>query len=380
MNLVNIQTGNIYKNYKHLCQVLGEHPTTGNAKKAQLKEWERFFSFSKDGYKLIITEVYKEPKEKQDLRSQGNNTTHYIPTIEKLILDLLVQDKNNGQVFLSKNMLLKKLKMINDNYTYAQYKTLKLSKLMKITKQEIEDFYTTSSDTLVRNVESALDKLKKQSLIFWNHSITVCCIDTDVRVNALGQIKATRTRFIDEDGTEQYKYNLAVSNKSMVHRKASEEEIKLILHAEHELLERYDCQDKAELYKKGKTEEFFKEINEFLFNAANIVMYYNSYEIIFNEDHIFKKWQEMEDFKLKQNVRSKLQGNLNNDVMEKINENSSRRHERAKKNEDEIYLDETERYLYRLSDSYIENNKKLTHTLINKNAHSIRKELDNVIH
>jgi hypothetical protein len=373
MNLVNIQTGNVYKNYKHLCQVLGEHPTTGNAKKAQLKEWERFFSFSKDGYKLIITEVYKEPKEKQDLRSQGNNTTHYIPTIEKLILDLLVQDKNNGQVFLSKNMLLKKLKMINDNYTYAQYKTLKLSKLMKITKQEIEDFYTTSSDTLVRNVESALDKLKKQSLIFWNHSITV-------RVNALGQIKATRTRFVDDDGTEQYKYNLAVSNKSMVHRKATEEEIKLILYAEHELLERYNCQDKAELYKKGKTEEFFKEINEFLFNAANIVMYYNSYEIIFNEDHIFKKWQEMEDFKLKQNVRSKLQGNLNNDVMEKINENSSRRHERAKKNEDEIYLDETERYLYRLSDSYIENNKKLTRTLINKNAHSIRKELDDVIH
>jgi hypothetical protein len=377
MNLINIQAGNIYKNYKHLCEVLEEQPTTGNAKIAQLKEWERFFSYSKNGYKLIITEVFEQPKEKQDLRSQGNNTTHYIPTIEKLILDLLVQDKNNGQVFLSKNMLLKSLKMINDNYTYSQYKTLKLSKLMNITKQEIDDFYNTSSDTLIRNVESALDKLKNQSLIFWNHSITICYVDTEpVKVNALGKIRATRTRFVNEEGTEQYKYNVAAPSKNLVHRKANKDEIKLILHAEHELLERYNCKDKAELYRRGKADDFFREINEALFNAANIVTYYNSYEIICNEDHIYKRWKELEELKLKQRERTKLQKDLNKDVMNKLNENASKRQDRAMKNEMEILLDDSERYWYRLEKSYIDNNKRLTNTLINKNASSIRKELD----
>lgn len=378
MNLSNIQEGTIYKNYKHLCEVLGEKTTTGTAKIAQLKEWERYFSFTKEGHKMIITEIFDQPKDKIDLRSQGNNTTHYIPTIEKLILDLLVQDDNNGQVFISKNRLLKKLKMINDNYTYSKYKTLKLSKLMNITKQEIEEFYNTSSDTLLRNIEAALDKLKKQSLIFWNHSITICYVDTSVKVNALGHIKATRNRFVDDEGIEQYKYGLDVSNKNLVHRKASKDEIKLILHHEHILLEKYSCKDKVELYKKGAINDFYKEINEILFNIANITSYYNSYEIIFNNDHIHKKWEESESYKLKHNERTKLQNNLNKDVMNKMNENATKRQERAFDNEMEILFDESERFVHRLMDSYIDNNEKLTNTLINKSAPSIRKDMDNL--
>jgi hypothetical protein len=166
----------------------------------------------------------------------------------------------------------------------------------------------------------------------------------------------------------------------MIHRKASKDEIKLILHAEHELLEKYGCQDKAELYKRGKADEFFKQICEALFNAANIVTYYNSYEIICNEDHIFKKWQEMEKLKLKQRERTKLHNSLNKDIMNKMSENATRRHEKAKSNEMEILLDENERYWYRLEPSYIENSDKLTNTLINKNARSIRSDLDGFTH
>jgi hypothetical protein len=377
MNLSKLEKGFKYKNYKQLCQILNEKPRTGNAKIAQLKEWERYFSYEKEGNKMIITEIFEQPKEKKDLRSQGNNKTHYIPTIEKLLLDLLVQDKNNGKIFLSKNMILKQLKMINDNYTYAQYKTLKLSQLMNIDKKQIDDFYTLSSDTLVRNVEAALDNLKKQSLIFWNHAITVCYVDTsEVKRNAFGQIKATRRRYYDEEGTEQYNYNIESQNKNLVHRKASESEIKLILRAERELLDKYCCNDKSELFKKGKANKFFKEIDDALFNVANITTYYNSYEIICNDEHIYKKWAELEELKLKQKERIKLLKNLNKDVMNKLNENAIKRHERAKENPDPLYLDEEEKYFHRLYDSYIPNNEQLTDTLINKNAASIRKDLD----
>ena len=35
------------KNYRALCELVGEEPKTGNGKKAQLKEWERFFAVEK---------------------------------------------------------------------------------------------------------------------------------------------------------------------------------------------------------------------------------------------------------------------------------------------------------------------------------------------
>lgn len=35
------------KNYRALCELVGEEPKTGNGKKAQLKEWERFFAMEK---------------------------------------------------------------------------------------------------------------------------------------------------------------------------------------------------------------------------------------------------------------------------------------------------------------------------------------------
>lgn len=42
-----IEEGQIVKNYRQLCDLLGEERTTGNAKKAQMANWERFFSITK---------------------------------------------------------------------------------------------------------------------------------------------------------------------------------------------------------------------------------------------------------------------------------------------------------------------------------------------
>jgi hypothetical protein len=47
--------------------------TGGNAKKAQIKEFERYFNYKKVGQKFIITEIYNEPLTKVDKRCEGNN-------------------------------------------------------------------------------------------------------------------------------------------------------------------------------------------------------------------------------------------------------------------------------------------------------------------
>ena len=73
MKIENLKEGLIVKNYKEMCLLLGEEERTGNSKISQLKEWKRHFGFYKEGNKFIITEIYDEPKNKEDGRSEGNN-------------------------------------------------------------------------------------------------------------------------------------------------------------------------------------------------------------------------------------------------------------------------------------------------------------------
>ena len=68
-----LYTNQIFKNYKELCAYLNEEPKTANSKKAQLKEWERYFSFTKEGQKIIITEVFDAPKDKVTKYTSNNN-------------------------------------------------------------------------------------------------------------------------------------------------------------------------------------------------------------------------------------------------------------------------------------------------------------------
>lgn len=79
-----LYTNQIFKNYKELCAYLNEEPKKANSKKAQIKEWERYFSFIKEGQKIIITEVFDDPLNKIDNRG-GNNNKNVKPVMDYLM-------------------------------------------------------------------------------------------------------------------------------------------------------------------------------------------------------------------------------------------------------------------------------------------------------
>ena len=60
----------------------------GNAKKAQLKEWARYFDYQKDGNKFIITEVFDEPLDKYDARTFNSGGSIYTNDLQTLIMGL----------------------------------------------------------------------------------------------------------------------------------------------------------------------------------------------------------------------------------------------------------------------------------------------------
>ena len=82
-----LHTNDIFKSYKDLCNCLGEPVKDGNSRKSQIKEWERYFSFNKEGRKFIITEVFDAPKDKVDNRvnNYSRNTTNVKPMMNYLM-------------------------------------------------------------------------------------------------------------------------------------------------------------------------------------------------------------------------------------------------------------------------------------------------------
>lgn len=372
MDFSNISEGQIFKNYKELCSSLGEEPKTSNPKNAQIKEWERYFRYSKKGHKFIIEEIYDVPKNKQDLRFHGNNTSPYIDDIEKLILDLLAQDNNNGQLFLSRSKLLKELKMINENYTYFKSRKPTLSKFMNIHIEEIKDFYESSYNTFKSNLETALNRLQRQALIYWNYALTVCYVNTHIQTTSTGYVKATKTKYINNRGEEELVFNTVKPTQNVKYRKATENEIRIILEVEREMLKQYKCNDKSEVYKKGRIQDFYDDVNNIIFDKTNIVYYYNSYEILYNDKHIEEK---LEELKLQEGMKFVTQNYLNKGVIEKITTNAEKRHNDAKELISENVLDD---YYYpndvvrlRSNDKYLTNNNALSDALINKNSERI---------
>ena len=85
INTNTLKPNQIFNNYKEICEFLGEPSHQGGKQRQlQLKDWERYFKWDKQGYKFIITEVFDTPQEKIDKRG-GNNNKNVKPLMDYLM-------------------------------------------------------------------------------------------------------------------------------------------------------------------------------------------------------------------------------------------------------------------------------------------------------
>lgn len=109
-----LELGMVVKNYREMCRILNEQVCEGNSKKAQLKEWARYFLWEKKGQKFIILDIYDEPLPKDDGRANKNIYATYI---EVILVKILAKQKNSKDPFyFTTNQMWKLLGMINNNY------------------------------------------------------------------------------------------------------------------------------------------------------------------------------------------------------------------------------------------------------------------------
>lgn len=163
--------GKTFKNYKILCGELGlEIKRSGDSRKTQFRELERYCTYSKVGHSIIIDKVYEQPLQKE--KRKGNNTV-YSELIQLLILDMLAQSKN-GNMSISKGMLIKSVSLVNHNYKYCFEKRKSLAKYINTDTEIVNDFYDSSNNSFKKAIEQALNKLVEKRLIMYDIIIKIC--------------------------------------------------------------------------------------------------------------------------------------------------------------------------------------------------------------
>lgn len=394
MNIGALSVGKGIKNYKEMCILLECEAKKGtNSRKAHMKEIERFIKLHKEGYGFIVEEIYDEPKEKVDKRkgnsgksegSRNRKSAKYIKNIEKLILNLLIQNNNKlgfGKVFLSKNKILSELKMINENYAYCKQRTPKLSKFMNIPEETVEEWYDSTNSMLIRNLENALDNLKSQRLILWTKEISVAVGIPIAEIEPLSK-EIIKTIHINEYNEEVADYTYSVDNRVRIHyREGTEEEKTFILYTEREVLKELKCKSEQEVIRKGLWKTYLDKVNKIVLKELNILFYYNSYKLLFNENHVYEAVEDLYEFELSEDEKTTNEQILNKEIINRNTYNTERKHNRAVKEKEKIMgnikEDDTEhkKIKRRINENYIRDNENLNNNLINISAISIRNKV-----
>ena len=363
INFDNLSENMVIKNYKELCKIVDWKPTTGASKKSQFKFLDCVCKWHKEGQKIFIDEIYSEDdmNKKVDNRS-GHNNIDYIKYIEALVLNYLAE-KEDGVIFLSKYVLLNKLKMINDNYSFCKGRIDKLSKFSEIDTDNIYEFYASTDKTLIGNLEKALNNLKNKSLIDWSKEKTICeCVNNKETFNIEDEIS------IDEFGEETHTYK---NRLDLNYRKATFKEVHTILYIEKEVMKQMKRKDKKDVVAHGEWKQFKKIVCDVL-KDYNIIFYYDSYRILFNQEHICEELIDICNYLLLDKEIKHNENTLNKEIIERLKNNAINRREKALNNKTNK---NTKR---RVSDTYLEYQNKLIDMLIHKDSKNIRHKVKSI--
>lgn len=160
------------KNYRELCKLLDEPTKTGKSKQLQLKEWERFFKWHKNGNKIIIDEVLDKPLEKKDNRQiNGQNLSKYNALMDDLILHILQEDSYicEGKGIIFNNYL----ELYTDDYDYMYKDKNDFCEKYNISSGLANTYLDKMYMILEKCFETALNRLKKQKKITWRKTYRV---------------------------------------------------------------------------------------------------------------------------------------------------------------------------------------------------------------
>jgi len=174
--MVKLETRQIIKNYKMLCELLGVVPSSGNTKISQLKDFERYCTYHKDGNKYIIDEVFSTPKEKIDERKNNGGhiaNTKYDLLMDDIIIDILLHQGCEISASFT-DMFSNYIPIFSDEYSDGKKHGFKyLEKKNNISIGLITTYSNKIKDMVKGNFETTLNRLQKKGLLTWSNEYIV---------------------------------------------------------------------------------------------------------------------------------------------------------------------------------------------------------------
>lgn len=306
-----LESGMVVKNYKEMCEMLDEEITNGNSKKAQLKEWSRYFAWEKKGQKFIILDIYDEPLPKDDGRQNKNI---YVQYIQVILMKILSKQRNTKEPFyITTNQMWKLLGMINDNYKNISLDDLNdMIMEYEVTSFDMKKFYQRCNQRLREILFSSLNKLEDRALIKYEIETVIV--------------------FLDED-------------RKTVYRPANDIQKKKILKAERKALLDMRLESKQHAYARFKETEFFERMNAYLHEWYGWEYTFNRIKINYNKSDVLETVHR-DEAKLQSDFEEmKLQRlGLNDRVVEALYKNAQIMAENRHKKANQEYQKALEKY------------------------------------
>lgn len=364
MNVEILEEKQEIKNYKMLCEILNEPIKTGKSKQLQIKDWQRYFNFHKEGQKIIIDEIFNEEKEKVDMRGkQDNNTPKYVENVELNIIGELLTKGTDGKYVVGRGVLLRNVGLTNTNYSYCKRRQDKLASYLEIKKEVVNDYYNCVDSMLVGNLEKALKNLSNKKLIQLNSTLLIC-------KNIITDITYQHTTTIDEFD-EEIEIVKPVVQSDVIYIQATDEERKLINITEKKILDEMGFEKLTDVFLKNKLKEYYskcyKEIRK---DIKDINFYFQAYDIIYDFNILANELEKRGYDDWSKELKEEQQNIINFGAMDRIISNAEKRKDKA--TPDFGTLLESDKKYIRTQDEYITNYNELNNNVINIYAKNIK--------
>lgn len=149
--------------YKELRELFGEEEKGGNSRKAQLKEWERYFRWTNiTSQKYFVEEIYKSPLPKQDGRkSNGGNSTSKFIALDDVIMKFYSECEETlgtlGKLAVDIGILTKEY----PKYRNAQHEIVQWG----IPSYVVKNLFWNIQSCVIHAIRAALGRLKKEGYL-----------------------------------------------------------------------------------------------------------------------------------------------------------------------------------------------------------------------
>lgn len=251
INITKIKEGMRVPSYREMCRLLEQPIKTGKSKQLQCMDWERYFSYHKEGNSYIIDEIYENPLPKIDLRGEGNYSK-YVNEIADILVYWLSENTSNCNYNFSLGKLIGISFMANPSFEVGNKLREAVSIVLGLSREEVEIFFTDMRCEFKEIIERALNNLQNRCVILVKNAITV--------------------------------YDM----ERKAHRQATKDEEESILNWERQALNELGLRNKQEMFLQRKLHQFNRNMKPYL-ATINCEYHYYSYELTIGKNAVAKE-------------------------------------------------------------------------------------------